>query len=95
MRLGFHSLRHSVLSAMARRGTAINTLRDIAGHANIATTAIYLNHVGEEEKLKAVQALPMFSVDGELNTLRRAAHALVDSIHDINRLRQAIAYLEK
>lgn len=38
-----HSLRHTALTILARGGTDIATVAQIAGHANLATTSIYMD----------------------------------------------------
>ncbi|MEG0759669.1 MAG: site-specific integrase, partial [Raoultibacter sp.] len=49
----FHDLRHTCITLMARGGADLPTLQGIAGHANIATTQIYLHTNTERKKLAA------------------------------------------
>jgi len=39
----FHSLRHTCLSQLAKKGTGIYDLKELAGHSNIKTTELYLH----------------------------------------------------
>jgi integrase/recombinase XerD len=48
--LRFHGLRHTSLSALARKGVPINHIKDIAGHRNIKTTQIYLHSNNKDLK---------------------------------------------
>lgn len=43
-----HWLRHSMLTNHANNGVQLKTLQDTAGHANIATTAAYLQQSDED-----------------------------------------------
>ena len=51
-----HSLRHSFVTTLLRRGIPIHVVRELAGHRDIATTARY-TRVFEEDKLRAVAAV--------------------------------------
>jgi integrase/recombinase XerD len=51
-----HSLRHSFVTTLLRRGVPIHVVRELAGHSQIATTARY-TRVFEEDKLRAVEAV--------------------------------------
>ncbi len=44
----FHCLRHTFLSMLARRGVSIYHLKQIAGHADIKTTEIYLDNTTDD-----------------------------------------------
>ena len=39
----FHSLRHTCLSQLAKKGTGIYDLKELAGHSSIKTTELYLH----------------------------------------------------
>lgn len=56
-----HKLRHSCFTNLASNGTDIRTIQDIAGHANISTTTIYL-HVNNSAKRKALANTKLASV---------------------------------
>ena len=47
--LTFHSLRHGFATRMLNSGIKIHDLKEIMGHANIATTSVYL-HFTEESR---------------------------------------------
>jgi len=49
-------LRHSFISNLISAGTDINTVKELAGHGNISTTAQYI-HTTNELKRKAVEML--------------------------------------
>jgi site-specific recombinase XerD len=55
-RVTFHSLRHSFISNLISSGTDINTVKELAGHSDITTTAQYI-HTTSELKRKAVEML--------------------------------------
>ncbi len=51
-----HTLRHAFASELIRAGVDIATVSELLGHANIATTSIYL-HTTPESKRSAVECL--------------------------------------
>ena len=51
-----HDLRRTFITQLLDRGVDINTVRQLAGHANIATTASY-DFRGEKELIRATQGL--------------------------------------
>lgn len=54
-----HKLRHTAATQMYRAGVAdMMTLREILGHANIATTEIY-THIAENQVISAIENSPM------------------------------------
>ena len=53
-----HHLRHSAASRMLSNGASIETVREILGHADCATTALYL-HSDDEQKRQSVAALKL------------------------------------
>jgi site-specific recombinase XerD len=55
-KITFHSLRHSFISNLISAGTDINTVKELAGHGNITTTAQYI-HTTNELKRKAIEML--------------------------------------
>jgi len=54
-----HTLRKTCASLMSKAGVDVVTIRDILGHANIATTNIYLASF-DEDKVKAAETLNEF-----------------------------------
>lgn len=55
--VGFHSLRHTFLSALAAGGASAAVLRDLAGHSSAVMTLRYLS-ADERGKAAAIAALP-------------------------------------
>jgi integrase len=51
-----HAIRHSVATRMLQQGVDLETVRDVLGHADIATTARYL-HVVDERKREAAKLI--------------------------------------
>jgi integrase/recombinase XerD len=51
-----HSLRHTFASELVRKGVDLTTVRDLLGHASIATTQVYL-HTAPERLRNAVNLL--------------------------------------
>ncbi len=58
-----HTLRHAFASQLVRAGVDIATISELLGHANIATTSIYL-HTTPESKMNAVECLCQDEVPG-------------------------------
>ncbi len=54
--LRFHDLRHTFATRILEKGAHIKTVKELLGHADIATTARYL-HATDETKRKAVELL--------------------------------------
>ena len=54
--LRFHDLRHTFATRVLEKGAHIKTVKELLGHADIATTARYL-HATDETKRKAVDLL--------------------------------------
>ncbi|NIB43098.1 site-specific integrase [Pseudomaricurvus alkylphenolicus] len=52
----FHDLRHHFASHLVMKGTPINTVRELLGHADIGTTLRYA-HLADEHKSDAILAL--------------------------------------
>lgn len=57
---GFHSLRHTFVTALRERGATANAARELAGHNTLAMTEHYTH-----ENARAVLALPDMSGSGE------------------------------
>jgi len=55
--LSFHSYRHATTSFLKNAGIPQSVVMDIIGHESKAVSQIY-THVGDEEKRRAVEALP-------------------------------------
>jgi site-specific recombinase XerD len=51
-----HSFRHAFCSELVRRGVGVETVRVMAGHADLKTTARYL-HAAHEDLVSATRAL--------------------------------------
>ncbi len=63
-RVGFHSLRHSFVSLCAANRVPQVAIMELVGHGSPAMTALY-SHAGDEQKLKAITALPTVSFETE------------------------------
>ncbi len=61
-RVGFHSLRHSFVSLCAANRVPQVAVMELVGHGSPAMTALY-SHAGDEQKAKAIAALPSISFD--------------------------------
>ena len=55
--ISFHSFRHTATSLLKNAGIPQSVVMDIIGHESKAVSQIY-THVGEQEKRRAVEALP-------------------------------------
>ena len=62
IRVGFHSLRHSFVSLCAANRVPQVAIMELVGHGSPAMTALY-SHAGDEQKAKAIAALPAFEFD--------------------------------
>lgn len=60
--VGFHSLRHTFVSAQARAGVPEHVVRELVGHTSPMVHAIY-QHTNGEDKRRAIMALPEVSAD--------------------------------
>jgi integrase len=65
--VGFHSLRHSFVSLCAANRVPQVAIMELVGHGSPAMTALY-SHAGDEQKMKAIAALPAVSFEGEENS---------------------------
>ena len=61
-RVGFHSLRHSFVSLCAANRVPQVAVMELVGHGSPAMTALY-SHAGDEQKAKAIAALPSISFE--------------------------------
>ncbi len=66
-RVGFHSMRHSFISLCAANRVPQVAVMELVGHGSPAMTALY-SHAGDEQKLKAITALPSISFETEDGT---------------------------
>jgi site-specific recombinase XerD len=66
-----HQLRHAHAVELAREGVALNVIQRQLGHANLATTSIYLQGIDTEEIIATVHArrAPMMSAHRRTPTL--------------------------
>jgi integrase len=64
-RVGFHSLRHSFVSLCAANRVPQVAIMELVGHGSPAMTALY-SHAGDEQKTKAITALPSVSFENEV-----------------------------
>ena len=53
-----HGLRHTHAAELAREGTPVNMISAQLGHASVATTSRYLQHVAPQEVIRAMQQRP-------------------------------------
>lgn len=51
-----HMLRHTAATSWVRAGTDLDVVRDLLGHASLASTTVYL-HARDEDKRQAVEAV--------------------------------------
>jgi len=63
VRVGFHSLRHSFVSLCAAKRVPEVAIMELVGHGSPAMTRLY-SHAGDEQKVKAVAALPAIAFPG-------------------------------
>ncbi len=57
-----HSTRHTYAVRNARHGASVETLRRLLGHASVATTGRYLDHLGMADLRDALAPLPGYEV---------------------------------
>jgi len=62
--VGFHSLRHSFVSLCAANRVPQVAVMELVGHGSPAMNRLY-SHAGDEQKIKAIAALPSVSFEGE------------------------------
>lgn len=60
-RVHAHIFRHSLAAELAAEGTPINVIQAQLGHANIATTSRYLDHISPTEVIAAMQSRPSWN----------------------------------
>ena len=56
-RATFHSLRHTLVSTLHRRGIPLGDVRELVGHTSEAIQRVYL-HTNNDDMRKAVNAMP-------------------------------------
>lgn len=49
-----HGLRHTMAAELAREGVAMNVIQQQLGHANLAITSVYLNHIAPEQLIETM-----------------------------------------
>lgn len=54
----FHSLRHTMITRLARSGVHPKVAQELARHSTITLTMDVYSHVGQEETARAVRGLP-------------------------------------
>lgn len=54
-RVHVHGLRHTFAIELAREGVPVPVISKALGHASVATTSVYLQHVGNDEVVKALR----------------------------------------
>ena len=69
--VGFHSLRHTLVSLCRQAGTPLSVVEALVGHSSAAMTQHY-THVGEDATRHAIGALPQIT-GGKGNKKREAA----------------------
>lgn len=55
-RVHAHGLRHTHAAELANEGVPVNVIQQQLGHANLATTDIYLSHVAPTERVERIRA---------------------------------------
>ena len=91
-RLGFHAFRHFYVSMLINSGVNPLVVRDLVGHTTVDMTARY-THVAMDTKIKAVEALPVFS--GEKSQIQSSPLAAVITSLPAAKLSALAAYLEE
>jgi integrase len=64
VRVGFHSLRHTFVSLLAKKGIQQAAIMELVGHSSPSMTAHY-THADDEQKQAAIAALPAAVFDGK------------------------------
>ena len=64
-RVNAHALRHTRAAEMAKAGRPMNVIQSTLGHASLATTSAYLNHIAPVEVVAAMTTLPSALTPGE------------------------------
>ena len=60
---GPHMFRHTYASDLLRRGTPVEVVRDLLGHASIATTVDTYGHLTVQDSRRALVAAGVFDDD--------------------------------
>ena len=74
VKVGFHSLRHTFVSAMGNAGTPLALVQSIVGHSNPMMTSRYF-HAQTEALTNAMSALPDLLPSGDPRTIDAEAAA--------------------
>ena len=61
--VGFHSLRHSFVPLCAANRVPQVAVMELVGHGSPAMNRLY-SHAGDEQKIKAIAALPAIDFEG-------------------------------
>jgi integrase len=75
-RATFHSMRHTLVSALARQGTPLAVVRELVGHTSEAVQRAYL-HVTADDVGRAMRALPAMGEEGTVPAARAQLAAVV------------------
>jgi integrase len=87
-RATFHSLRHTLVSTLHRRGIPLGDVRELVGHTSEAIQRVYL-HTNNDDMRKAVNAMPSmadaFALPAGDTAVPAGAVTLDDLRRDVNR----------
>lgn len=78
-KVGFHSLRHSHITALLEHGVTMDAVRERAGHSTIGMTAHYF-HASEKTLRAASDALPVMGATHTQLALADASGATLDAV---------------
>ncbi len=60
--IDFHSLRHTMITRLARSGVHPKVAQELARHSTITLTMDVYSHVAPEEQVRAIESLPELAV---------------------------------
>jgi len=86
--VGFHALRHTYISLMARAGVAPKVLMDLARHSEINLTMGFYSHTLVSDRAKALDALPNLSGNPKSYQQKVATGTYDASLHPVESLPQ-------